>query len=98
MKVAIVGYGYWGPKLVRNFNSVNDCFVKYVCDALPERLTPITKQYPGIITTNQFDDILNDEEVEAIIIATPVFTHFDLAKRALLKGKNVLIEKPMTST
>ncbi len=98
MNVAIIGFGYWGTNLVRNFNSVTDCKVKYVCDFRTERLAIVNKQYSNIITTSDFDLILNDSEIEAVIIATPVFTHFDLAKKALLKGKNVLIEKPMTST
>lgn len=98
MDIAIIGFGYWGPNLVRNFNSVSDCKVKYVCDFRAERLAIVNKQYPSIITSASFDEALDDLSVEAVIIATPVFTHFDLAKKALLKGKNVLIEKPMTST
>ncbi len=98
MNIAIIGFGYWGPNLVRNFNSVQDCKVKYVCDFRKERLAIVNKQYPSIETTDNFDQVLDDSSVEAVVIATPVFTHFDLAKKALLKGKNVLIEKPMTST
>ena len=98
MNVAIIGFGYWGPNLVRNFNSVAGCNVRHVCDSRPERLAVVNKQYPSAITGSDYDLILNDVSVEAIIIATPVFTHFELAKKALLKGKNVLIEKPMTST
>ena len=98
LKCAILGFGYWGPNLVRNFNSVADCKVKYVCDFREERLSLVNKQYQNIITTKDFDEVLNDTEVDAVIIATPVFTHFELAKKALLKGKNVLLEKPMTST
>lgn len=98
MNVAIIGFGYWGPNLVRNFNSVADCKVKYVCDSRNERLAIVKKQYPGVLTTHDFEEVLNDSSVEAVIIATPVFTHFNLAKKALSKGKNVLIEKPMTST
>jgi predicted dehydrogenase len=98
MNVAIIGFGYWGPNLVRNFSSVADCKVKYVCDFRAERLDTVKRQYPAVLTTNDFDTVLNDVEVDAVVIATPVFTHFELAKKALLKGKNVLIEKPMTST
>ena len=98
LKCAILGFGYWGPNLVRNFNSVADCKVKYVCDFREERLALVQKQYQNIITTKDFDEVLNDAEVDAVIIATPVFTHFELAKKALLKGKHVLLEKPMTST
>jgi predicted dehydrogenase len=98
MNVAIIGFGYWGPNLVRNFNSVSDCKVKYVCDFRAERLNIVSKQYPSVETTHDYEEVLNDSSVEAVIIATPVFTHFELAKKALLKGKNVLIEKPITST
>ncbi len=98
MNVAIIGFGYWGPNLVRNFNSVANCKVKYVCDFREERLNIVGKQYPNIITTKDVDQVFNDTEIDAVVIATPVFTHFDLAKKALLNGKNVLIEKPMTST
>ena len=98
MNVAIIGFGYWGPNLARNFSSVADCKVKYVCDYRAERLAVVSKQYSSVITTNDFEAVLNDSEIDAVVIATPVFTHFDLAKKALLKGKNVLIEKPMTST
>lgn len=98
MDIAIIGFGYWGPNLVRNFNSVSDCRVKYVCDFRAERLSVVNKQYPSVITTSSFEEAINDSSIEAVVIATPVFTHFELAKKALLKGKNVLIEKPMTST
>lgn len=98
MDIAIIGFGYWGPNLVRNFSSVDGCRVKYVCDFRPERLSIVNRQYPSVITSASFEEALDDASVEAVIIATPVFTHFDLAKKALLKGKNVLIEKPMTST
>ncbi len=98
MNIAIIGFGYWGPNLVRNFNAVNECTVKYVCDARPERLQLVAKQYPAVTTTGNFEEVLNDAGVDALVIATPVFTHFALAKKALEKGKHVLIEKPMTST
>jgi predicted dehydrogenase len=98
MNIAIIGFGYWGPNLVRNFNAVADCQVKYVCDFRAERLAAVNKQYPAIITTNDLDVILNDVSIEAVVVATPVFTHFELAKKALLHDKHVLLEKPMTST
>ncbi|MCE3259965.1 MAG: oxidoreductase [Bacteroidetes bacterium] len=98
MDIAIIGFGYWGPNLVRNFNSVDGCKVKYVCDFREERLKVVSRQYPSVTVTSSFDEVLNDDSVEAVVIATPVFTHFELAKKALGKNKNVLIEKPMTST
>lgn len=96
--VGVIGYGYWGPNIVRNFFSTPDCTVKAVADGRPERLKVLAKIFPTINGVASADDIINDTEIDAVVIATPVFTHFELAKRALLKGKHVLIEKPMTST
>ena len=98
MNVAVIGFGYWGTNLVRNFNSVSDCKVKYVCDSRPERLVLAAKQFPSVIVNSDFELILNDTDIEAIIISTPVYTHFDLAKKSLQKGKHVLLEKPMCSS
>jgi predicted dehydrogenase len=98
MKIAVIGLGYWGPNLVRNFNGVPDCTVEYVCDFRKERLDVISRQYPRIKTTDNFDVIIKDVNVDAVVIATPVFSHYELAKKALEAGKNVLIEKPMTAT
>lgn len=94
--VAIIGYGYWGPNLVRNFNAVDNCRVKWVSDLRQPRLDLISRQYPGIHTTTDVTQILEDAEVDAVIIATPVQTHYPLALKALQAGKHVLLEKPMT--
>jgi predicted dehydrogenase len=96
--VGVIGYGYWGPNLVRNFFSAADCTVKAVADGRPERLSALAKLFPTIKGVASADDIINDTEIDAVIVATPVFTHYQLAKRALENGKHVLIEKPMTST
>jgi predicted dehydrogenase len=96
--VGIIGYGYWGPNLVRNFYSANDCFVKSVAEERSERLMNLAKTFPAIEGKSSADDIINDPAIDAIIIATPVSTHFSLAKRALLAGKHVLMEKPMTAS
>jgi predicted dehydrogenase len=98
IKTGIIGYGYWGPNLVRNFNMLPDCIVKSVADARVERLACLTKHYPAIKGVNDANDIINDPGIDAVVIATPVFTHFELAKKALLQGKHVLLEKPMTSS
>ncbi len=98
MNVAIIGFGYWGPNLVRNFNGLADCIVKTICDLRPERLIQINKLYPSIDTTSSYDTVLADDAIDAVVIATPVFTHFKLASAALKARKHVLIEKPMTST
>ncbi len=98
MRIAIVGYGYWGPNLLRNFSAIKDCELAYVCDFRPERLSLVAAINPSVICTSRFEDLLDDASLDAVVIATPVFTHFDLAKKALLSGKHVLIEKPMTSS
>ena len=98
MNVAIVGYGYWGNHLVRNFNNSENWNVKYVCDLDNSQLAKVNKLYPNISTTNDFNIILNDKSIDAVVIATPVHTHFYLAKQALQDGKHVWIEKPMTAS
>ncbi|SFH06202.1 Gfo/Idh/MocA family protein [Pontibacter chinhatensis] len=98
VNVGIIGYGYWGPNLVRNFFAANDCCVKAVADARPERLQLLAKTFPSIAGIKDADDIIYDPDIDAIIIATPVSSHFTLARKALAEGKHVLIEKPMTSS
>ncbi len=98
MNIAIIGYGYWGPNLVRNFSAVANCKVKYVIDARTERLETVKKAYPNIEVNVLADLAMADTSVDALVIATPVFAHYALAKQALSSGKHVLIEKPMTAT
>jgi len=93
-----VGLGYWGPHLLRNFAALSDCTVKYGCDVKRENLEKLRKHYPAVTFTQSFDDLLRDEGLAAIVIATPTSTHFALAKAALEAGKHVLLEKPMTQT
>jgi predicted dehydrogenase len=95
---AIIGYGYWGPNLVRNFGATPNTAVHTVADLRAERLAIVSRTYPNIRVTSDIDSIWTNGEIDAVIIATPVFTHFDLAKKALLAGKHVLLEKPMTDT
>lgn len=97
IKIAIVGYGYWGPNLVRNFSTVGQCIVHTVVDSRDERLALVARNYPHIKLCKQVEDVFNNPEIDAVVIATPIFTHFDLAKRALDNGKHVLVEKPLTS-
>jgi predicted dehydrogenase len=98
INVGIIGYGYWGPNLVRNFSGVKNCKVNMVSDFRSERLAIVQNTYPSVNVTTNPEDILLSPEIDAVIIATPVFTHFELAKKALENGKHVLLEKPMTST
>lgn len=97
MNVAVVGYGYWGPNLVRNFSWLEGTHVKYVCDLDENRLNKVPNLFPNVeITTTDFKQVLSDPEVDAVAIATPVNTHFSLSEAALNANKHVLIEKPMT--
>lgn len=98
VKVAVIGFGYWGPNMVRNFNTQPETEVVYVADLRKERLKVVNSLYPSIKTTTAHEDAILSPEVDAIVIATPVFTHFPLAQKALQAGKHVLLEKPMVST
>jgi predicted dehydrogenase len=98
INLGVIGYGYWGPNIVRNFFTAPECTVKAVADGRPERLAVLAKIFPSINGVKTAEDIICDNEIDAVVIATPVFTHFALAKKALENGKHVLIEKPMTST
>jgi len=97
INVGVIGYGYWGPNLVRNFVEAPGCQVIAVSDLRPERLAFVKARYPGIKTTSDHRDLFIDSMIDAIAIATPVSTHFDLAMQALQAGKHVLVEKPMTA-
>lgn len=98
VKIAIIGFGYWGPNLVRNFSATENCILDTVADFREERLAIVKKNYPTVRTTTNVDDVFNDASIDAVVIATPVFTHFSLAQKALQNNKHVLLEKPMTAT
>ena len=98
MKVAVVGCGYWGPNLIRNFAQLPGCQVSMCCDLDPRRLAWVSQRYPATQTTRELGDILENGSVEAVCIATPVATHAKLARAALEHDKHVLIEKPMASS
>ena len=98
IRVGVIGYGYWGPNLVRNFMLAPGSVVTRVCDLREERLTPLHKTYPGLKTCNHATELINDPEIDAIVIATPVSSHYELAHAALQAGKHVLVEKPLAST
>jgi predicted dehydrogenase len=95
--IGIIGYGYWGPNLLRNFAESSAASVRSVCDLRPERLTQVAARYTGLKTTTRFEDVIADPDVEAVVIVTPVSTHFDFAMRALQAGKHVLVSKPLTA-
>jgi predicted dehydrogenase len=91
-RVGVAGLGHWGPNLARNFDEVAE--LAWLCDVSPEHLDRFAHRYPQAKTTTEFDDLLNDPALDAVVIATPVPTHADLAKRALAFGKHVFVEKP----
>lgn len=93
--VGVVGLGYWGPNLLRVLADMAEVRVKWICDLEQDRIDQYTRRYPTVLGTRQVDDLLEDPEVDALFIATPVFTHFDLASRSLTAGKHTLVEKPL---
>ena len=93
--VAVVGCGYWGPNLIRNFSSLSECHVKKICDMDSGRLEHMRRLYPGLETTEDIDDVVHDAEIDAVVIATPVRFHFEMGKKCLEAGKHTFIEKPM---
>lgn len=97
-KIALIGYGYWGQNLLRNLFDVQNCEVAYCADKNKEALSLAKKRYPSLNVTTNINKALSDSTVDAIVIATPTHTHFQIAKKALLNGKDVLLEKPMVST
>ena len=97
-KVGIIGYGYWGPNIVRNFSSHANCKVVSVCDKSAAALGRAASRHPGVITTTDANDILTSAEIDAVAIVTPVSWHYPLAKQALENGKHVFVEKPFTAT
>ena len=97
IQVGVIGLGYWGPNLLRNFYKADDSNVLVCCDVNPDRCTKFAKLYPGIGFTRRAEDIFNNPRVEAIVIATPVNTHYSLVKQALKEGKHVLVSKPLTN-
>ena len=96
--IAVVGLGYWGPNLVRNFHDVCLADMRVICDQRPEQLEAVARRYPAVRQTTSFEDVLADDSIDAVAIATPVGTHFDLAARALDAGKHVFVEKPLAAS
>ena len=97
IKVGVIGHGYWGPNLVRNFMAAQGSNVSAVCDQREERLTQLRKLYPTLSTYKNAAELIQDPNVDAVVVATPVSSHFDLTMSALKAGKHVLVEKPIAS-
>lgn len=98
IRIGVIGYGYWGPNLVRNFADLDTASVAMVSDRRAERLAQVTRRYPGAAVTTEPEALLRSPDVDAVVIATPVDHHFDLAMGALRAGKHVLVEKPITAS
>jgi predicted dehydrogenase len=96
--IGVVGCGYWGPNLVRNFSALERCELRAICDAKADQLQPLARRFPAATAYTRFHDLLADPNVDAIAICTPVGTHYALASAALAAGKHVLVEKPLTDS
>jgi|SRR5579859_754493 len=98
VRLAVAGLGYWGPNLVRNLYEMSDVDIVSACDIRPEALAPVALRFPTVRTSRKFEDLLEDESIEGILIATPASTHFELACASLAAGKHVFVEKPLASS
>ncbi|MCA9103619.1 MAG: Gfo/Idh/MocA family oxidoreductase [Pirellulales bacterium] len=97
-RIGIIGVGYWGPNLVRSFEANSECEVVIVCDRSADRLRNISQQFPNVRLTTEADDVLDSDLVDAVVIATPTNTHFELARQALDEGLHVFVEKPLATS
>jgi len=98
LTVGVIGCGYWGPNLIRNFINIKDAEVKSCSDLREERLSHMKRLYPSIETTKEYGEIIADPDIDAVVIATPVSTHFEIARQALETGKHVFCEKPLAQS
>ena len=97
VKFGVIGYGYWGPNVVRNLDQLDRVDLMHVCDLSASARERVQKAHPHISVTADPNDLLASSEIDAIAVVTPVWTHFELAKKALENGKHVFVEKPFTS-
>ena len=98
VRVGVIGYGYWGPNIVRNLQGLENAEVAVVCDRSPGALRRVGRANPALRVTADASDVLQSADIDAVAVVTPVWTHFDLAKAALENGKHVFVEKPFTAT
>jgi predicted dehydrogenase len=98
IRVGIIGYGYWGPRIARNFHGLKGCELAVICDKSADSLRRAQQAYPGVEVTSDAKEVLCSPDIDAVAVITPVWTHYELAKTALQNGKHVFVEKPFTST
>lgn len=98
IRIGVIGYGYWGPNIVRNFNSTDGAEVVAVCDRNVDALKKVKKLYPNMDVADDCFDITKSADIDAVAVVTPVSTHYEFAKKALENGKHVFVEKPFTAT
>ncbi|MGH7184027.1 MAG: Gfo/Idh/MocA family protein [Nitrospiraceae bacterium] len=98
VNLGVIGYGYWGPNIVRNFSGHQDCKVVAVCDNNPAALARVLGRHSGVRVTTDVEDVVTAPDIDAVAIVTPVSYHYELAKKALENGKHVFVEKPFTAT
>jgi predicted dehydrogenase len=98
INIAVIGYGYWGPNLVRNFQETEGASMMACCDMSQQRLAQAKQKHPSLLLTTDYDEVLNNPSVDAVSIATPVGTHYEFARKALEHGKHVLVEKPIAAS
>jgi predicted dehydrogenase len=98
LKLGVIGYGYWGPNVVRNFSAQPDCTVAAICDKHPPALAQVASRHPSVRVVSDARELMRSTAIDAVAIVTPVSTHYELAKQALLHDKHVFVEKPFTAT
>jgi predicted dehydrogenase len=98
VRIGVVGLGYWGPNLARNFAAIDGCELAWLCDASAEIRAKLASSFPGVRTTASLEDLLDDEQLDAVVLATPVPTHAELAVKVLRSGKHCFVEKPLATT
>src|ERR1700730_15896601 len=98
IRIGVIGYGYWGPNVVRNFHTHDDSEVVLVCDKRPKAEARLKRAHPSIAFTTEPFDVLKSPNIDLVAVVTPVWTHYEIAKAALENGKHVFVEKPFTSS
>jgi predicted dehydrogenase len=98
LKLGVIGYGYWGPNIVRNFSSQPDCQLVAICDKSSKAVAQVLNRHPAVHATSKPDEVTSSPKIDVVAIVTPVSTHYELAKKALENGKHVFVEKPFTAT